>query len=165
MQPKKENSHIVYWFRFICSLRKKNSHIILISFHLQLKKENSHIDILGIPPVRLGENEEVTCEAATTAVKKAVRLNRAIQASDGHWPAENAGPMFFTPPLVGTSSNSLFEINQPKENQMRFINFSFHCLHVAPAAHCPVHQRSDQYSLNIRTQKRIGSLHLQSSSK
>ncbi|RVW89950.1 Beta-Amyrin Synthase 2 [Vitis vinifera] len=32
-------------------------------------------------------------------VRKAVRLNRAIQAKDGHWPAENAGPLFFTPPL------------------------------------------------------------------
>ncbi|KAF5962148.1 hypothetical protein HYC85_003357 [Camellia sinensis] len=50
--------------------------------------------------MRLGEKEEVTCEAATTALRKAVRLNRAIQASDGHWAAENAGPMFFTPPLI-----------------------------------------------------------------
>ena len=50
--------------------------------------------------MRLGEKEKVTYEAVTTAVKKAVRLNRAIQAKDGHWPAENAGPLFFTPPLV-----------------------------------------------------------------
>ena len=50
--------------------------------------------------MRLGEKEEVTYEAVTTAVRKVVRLNRAIQAKDGHWPAENAGPLFFTPPLV-----------------------------------------------------------------
>ena len=50
--------------------------------------------------MRLGENEEVTYEAVTTAVRKSVRLNRAIQAKDGHWPAENTGPLFFTPPLV-----------------------------------------------------------------
>lgn len=50
--------------------------------------------------MRLGENEEVSYEAATTAVKKAIWLHRAIQAHDGHWPAENAGPMIFTPPLV-----------------------------------------------------------------
>lgn len=66
---------------------------------MQLKKENG-IDLLSIPPVRLGEEEEVTYEVASIAVKKALRLNRAIQAKDGHWPAENAGPMFFTPPLV-----------------------------------------------------------------
>lgn len=77
---------------------------------LQLKKENSHIDVLGIPPVRVGENEEVTYEAATIAVKKALRLNRAIQAKDGHWPAENAGPMFFTPPLVSSLAKFVFKI-------------------------------------------------------
>ena len=82
---------------------------------LQLKKENSHID-LGIPPVRLGENEEVTYETATTAVRKAVRLNRAIQAKDGHWPAEHAGPMFFTPPLVSSRSKSL-KFNQTRQRE------------------------------------------------
>ncbi|KAI8563347.1 hypothetical protein RHMOL_Rhmol03G0104900 [Rhododendron molle] len=65
---------------------------------LQLKKENKNID-LSIPAERLGEIEEVKYEAVTTALRKAIRLNRAIQSCDGHWPAENAGPMFFTPPL------------------------------------------------------------------
>ncbi|KAF7148815.1 hypothetical protein RHSIM_Rhsim03G0095400 [Rhododendron simsii] len=65
---------------------------------IQLKKENKNID-LSIAPVRLGETDEVKYEAVTTALRKAIRLNRAIQSSDGHWPAENAGPMFFTPPL------------------------------------------------------------------
>ncbi|XP_058208037.1 dammarenediol II synthase-like [Rhododendron vialii] len=66
---------------------------------MQLKKENKNIN-LSIPAVRLGETEEVKYEAVTTALRKAIRLNRAIQSSDGHWPAENAGPMFFTPPLI-----------------------------------------------------------------
>ncbi|GFZ03209.1 lupeol synthase 1 [Actinidia rufa] len=65
---------------------------------MQVKKENN-ID-LSMPPVRLGEEEDVNYESATTALRKAIRLNRAIQASDGHWPAENAGPLFFTPPLI-----------------------------------------------------------------
>ncbi|KAJ9691016.1 hypothetical protein PVL29_013268 [Vitis rotundifolia] len=65
---------------------------------MQLIKENQ-ID-LGIPPVRLGEKEEVTYKAVTIAMRKAVRLNRAIQAKDGHWPAEEAGALFFTPPLI-----------------------------------------------------------------
>ncbi|KAJ9691013.1 hypothetical protein PVL29_013265 [Vitis rotundifolia] len=55
---------------------------------------------LSKPPVRLGEKEEVTYEVVTTAVRKAVRLNRAIQAKDGHWPTEEAGALFFTPPLI-----------------------------------------------------------------
>ncbi|XP_031129627.1 dammarenediol II synthase-like [Ipomoea triloba] len=66
---------------------------------MQMIKE-SGIDLLSIPPIRLGEEEEVNYEAVTTAVRKAVRLNRALQARDGHWPAQNAGPMFYTPPLL-----------------------------------------------------------------
>nr|GME02465.1 dammarenediol II synthase-like [Ipomoea batatas] len=66
---------------------------------MQMIKE-SGIDVLSIPPARLGEEEAVNYEAVTTAVRKAVRLNRALQARDGHWPAQNAGPMFFTPPLL-----------------------------------------------------------------
>ncbi|KAJ9565776.1 hypothetical protein OSB04_001742 [Centaurea solstitialis] len=65
---------------------------------IQLIKENG-IDVLSLPPVRLREGEEVNYEAVTTAVKKAVRLNRAIQAKDGQWPAEQTGALFFTPPL------------------------------------------------------------------
>lgn len=74
-----------------------------ILMRMQFKKENSHID-LSIPPVRLGTKEDVTYEATTTALRKAVRLNCAIQAPDGHWAAENAGPMFFysTPPHCAT---------------------------------------------------------------
>ncbi|KAF5820798.1 hypothetical protein HanPI659440_Chr01g0005441 [Helianthus annuus] len=53
-----------------------------------------------MPPTRLSEGDQVDLEVVTNAVKKGVRLHRAIQAKDGHWPAENAGPMFFTPPLV-----------------------------------------------------------------
>lgn len=66
-------------------------------------KENA-IDLTSILPTRLSEGEQVNFEAVTTAVKKAVRLQRAIQAKDGHWPAENAGPLFFTPPLVSVKS-------------------------------------------------------------
>lgn len=58
---------------------------------------------MGLPRIRVGENEDVNYEAATTAVKKALRLNRAIQVHDGHWPAENAGPLFFTPPFVSVT--------------------------------------------------------------
>lgn len=50
--------------------------------------------------MRISEDEHMNFEVVSNAVKKAVRLHRAIQAKDGHWPAENAGPMFFTTPLV-----------------------------------------------------------------
>nr|QBZ67935.1 euphol/tirucallol synthase [Euphorbia tirucalli] len=53
-----------------------------------------------IPAVRIKEDEEVTYEAATAALRRGVHLFSALQAKDGHWPAENAGPMFFVPPMV-----------------------------------------------------------------
>ncbi|CAN1814913.1 Beta-amyrin synthase [Linum perenne] len=54
-----------------------------------------------IPRVRIEEDEEeeITFEKATIAVKRGAHLLAALQSSDGHWPAENAGPLFFLPPL------------------------------------------------------------------
>lgn len=92
--------------------------------YLQFKKENSHID-LSMPPVRLGDKEEVTYEATTTALRKAVRLNRAIQAPDGHWAAENAGPMFFTPPLVSLINSKLRTTCLFYELRYQFLLFFF----------------------------------------
>ncbi|XP_065866273.1 lupeol synthase-like isoform X1 [Euphorbia lathyris] len=54
-----------------------------------------------IEAVRIEEDEEqVRYEAATAALKRSVHLFSALQASDGHWCAENSGPMFFVPPMV-----------------------------------------------------------------
>nr|WQY91010.1 OSC1 [Euphorbia humifusa] len=53
-----------------------------------------------IPQEKIEEGEEITQEKATAALRRAVRFFSALQASDGHWPAENAGPLFFLPPLV-----------------------------------------------------------------
>ncbi|KAK6263743.1 hypothetical protein SCA6_019177 [Theobroma cacao] len=53
-----------------------------------------------IPPVKIKDGEQITCETATAALRRGVHLLSALQASDGHWPAENSGPMFFFPPLA-----------------------------------------------------------------
>ncbi|KAM6579674.1 hypothetical protein CsatA_003448 [Cannabis sativa] len=50
--------------------------------------------------VKIEDGEEITYEKATASVRKAVQFVAALQADDGHWPAENAGPLFFLPPLV-----------------------------------------------------------------
>lgn len=69
-------------------------------------KENQ-IDLMDIAKIRLSDDEHVTFEAVTIAVKKALRLQRVIQAKDVHWPVENVGPMFFTPPLVSIMSRNI----------------------------------------------------------
>ncbi|KAL4629189.1 hypothetical protein ACB092_05G289900 [Castanea dentata] len=53
----------------------------------------------SIPPVKIEDGEEITYEKATTALRRAISFFAALQSSDGHWPAENAGPMFFLPPF------------------------------------------------------------------
>lgn len=55
-----------------------------------------------IPQVKVADGDDITYEDATTTLRRAVHFFSALQASDGHWPAENAGPMFFLPPLVST---------------------------------------------------------------
>ncbi|XP_010245752.1 PREDICTED: taraxerol synthase-like [Nelumbo nucifera] len=69
-----------------------------VLLRLQLLKENNFVQT--IPPVRIGEDEEVSYEAATAVLRRAVRFHAALQASDGHWPAENSGSNFFVPPLI-----------------------------------------------------------------
>ncbi|KAF4394194.1 hypothetical protein F8388_005828 [Cannabis sativa] len=53
-----------------------------------------------LPQIKIEDGEEISYEKATTALKRSVHFLSALQASDGHWPAENAGPLFFLPPLV-----------------------------------------------------------------
>ncbi|CAO2840442.1 unnamed protein product [Amaranthus hypochondriacus] len=53
-----------------------------------------------IAPVKVGDDEEITQETATKALKRAVNFLTALQSDHGHWPAEIAGPQFFLPPLV-----------------------------------------------------------------
>ncbi|XP_050232805.1 lupeol synthase-like isoform X2 [Mercurialis annua] len=52
------------------------------------------------PKVKIGDDEEITREAATSALRRSVHFMSALQASDGHWGAEQSGPLFFTPPLI-----------------------------------------------------------------
>lgn len=65
---------------------------------MQLRRENPSPALP--PPIKLEEREEATEEAVTTTLKRAITYFSTIQAHDGHWPAESAGPLFFLPPLV-----------------------------------------------------------------
>ncbi|XP_075666637.1 beta-amyrin synthase-like [Castanea sativa] len=53
-----------------------------------------------IPPVKIEDGEEITYEKATITLRRVVHYYTALQSCDGHWPAENAGPLFFLPPFV-----------------------------------------------------------------
>ena len=55
---------------------------------------------LSLPNIRFERIEGITGEMVTSALRKAVRFTSAVQAQDGHWPAEMSGPLFYLPPLV-----------------------------------------------------------------
>ncbi|KAL5540144.1 hypothetical protein UlMin_042368 [Ulmus minor] len=65
---------------------------------MQLRKENPSGPIPGA--VQVKETEDITEEAVSITLRRALTFFSSIQAHDGHWPAESAGPLFFLPPLV-----------------------------------------------------------------
>uniref|UniRef100_A0A7N0ZT28 Terpene cyclase/mutase family member n=1 Tax=Kalanchoe fedtschenkoi TaxID=63787 RepID=A0A7N0ZT28_KALFE len=80
----------------------KNRHQVKPSsdllWQMQFLKEKNFKQ--NIPQVKLEEAEEITYAAATTALRRTVHFYSVLQSSDGHWPAENSGILFFFPPLV-----------------------------------------------------------------
>ncbi|XP_062001743.1 beta-amyrin synthase-like [Rosa rugosa] len=69
-------------------------------WRMQFLREKKFIQT--IPPVKVEDGEVITYEKITDALRRSVHFFSALQASDGHWPAENAGPLFFLPPLVSS---------------------------------------------------------------
>ncbi|CAD5327996.1 unnamed protein product [Arabidopsis thaliana] len=53
-----------------------------------------------IPRVIVEDAEKITYEDAKTALRRGLLYFTALQADDGHWPAENAGSIFFNAPFV-----------------------------------------------------------------
>ncbi|XP_065636821.1 lupeol synthase-like [Quercus suber] len=75
---------------------KKQSADLLM--RMQLRKENPCGPIP--PPVQVKETEVTTEEAGITTLKRAVSFFSSIQAHDGHWPVESAGPLYFLQPML-----------------------------------------------------------------
>ncbi|CAE6194753.1 unnamed protein product [Arabidopsis arenosa] len=53
-----------------------------------------------IPRVRVEDAAKIRYEDAKTALRRGLHYFTALQADDGHWPADNSGPNFFIAPLV-----------------------------------------------------------------
>uniref|UniRef100_A0A7C8YRP1 Squalene cyclase N-terminal domain-containing protein n=1 Tax=Opuntia streptacantha TaxID=393608 RepID=A0A7C8YRP1_OPUST len=90
---------------------------------MQLRGEDPSATIP--PPVKLKEGEEITEEAVTTTLRRAISFFSSIQAHDGHWPGESSGATFFLPSLVITlyitrSINTIISPEHRKE-MMRYI--------------------------------------------
>ncbi|CAM8906474.1 unnamed protein product [Rhodiola kirilowii] len=74
---------------------RENSDLL---FRMQFLKEKNFVQT--IPKVSVGDDEEITFETATAALRRAVHFFSALQANDGHWPSGNGGALFYLPPLV-----------------------------------------------------------------
>jgi hypothetical protein len=75
---------------------------------VQFAKENPHYKLGDLPALKLGENDNVTEEAVSTSLKRAVSRVCNLQAHDGHWPADYAGFLFHLPCLVHLHILQLF---------------------------------------------------------
>ncbi|ESQ56001.1 hypothetical protein EUTSA_v10027177mg [Eutrema salsugineum] len=53
-----------------------------------------------IPRVKVEDAEKITYDDAKTALRRGLLYFTALQAEDGHWPAENSGSIFFNAPFV-----------------------------------------------------------------
>ncbi|KAK1317213.1 Cycloartenol synthase [Acorus calamus] len=78
--------------------RFQQKHSSDLLMRLQFAKENPLPMVL--PQVKLEDSEEVTEEAVTMTLRRAIDFHSSIQASDGHWPGDYGGPMFLMPGLV-----------------------------------------------------------------
>ncbi|CAM9000177.1 unnamed protein product [Rhodiola kirilowii] len=79
---------------------QKHSADLLMRF--QLTKENPQSNIL--PKVNIGNIEDITEEAVTNTLRRAIGFYSTIHAHDGHWPGDYGGPLFLMPGLVITLS-------------------------------------------------------------
>ncbi|PIA38278.1 hypothetical protein AQUCO_02800155v1 [Aquilegia coerulea] len=97
-----------------------------VLLQLQLTKENQLDSTSSIPSVKVRKDEEVTYEAAATTLKRGVRFCSAMQASDGHWPAECSGGSFYLPFMVIalyiTRSMNIVLTSAHREEMLRYIH-------------------------------------------
>ncbi|PRQ35861.1 putative lupeol synthase [Rosa chinensis] len=65
---------------------------------MQLTKENPSGPIPAA--IKVKGIEDITEKTVTATIRRSLSFYSSLQAHDGHWPAESAGPLFFIQPLV-----------------------------------------------------------------
>ncbi|AQK90414.1 Cycloartenol synthase [Zea mays] len=79
--------------------QRRHSADVLMRMQMQQYSKGTPLK-LDLPAVKkLGEDEDVTEEAVSTSLKRAINRVSALQAHDGHWPGDCSGPLFLLPGL------------------------------------------------------------------
>ncbi|KAL5541151.1 hypothetical protein UlMin_044368 [Ulmus minor] len=102
---------------------KQSADLLMI---LQLRKENENRRGEIVAPFKVKESEEIKKEGLIKTLKRGLSFFSSIQAHDGHWPAESAGPLFFIPPMVIALyvTGALPEVLGP-EHQKEIIRYTY----------------------------------------
>ncbi|GFP82161.1 taraxerol synthase [Phtheirospermum japonicum] len=67
----------------------------------KIRYETKHsLDLLMRIQVKIESEEEISDEKVVITLKRALRFYSTLQAEDGHWPGDYAGPLFLLPGLV-----------------------------------------------------------------
>jgi len=111
--------------------------------------------------VEIGDAENITYKDAKTALRRGLLYFKALQAEDGHWPAENSGCLFFEAPFVSYSSLSLLIL------YYSFVFYSLNiyvkCNDMVLLGHMLVHHWTFGENLDFGTSQRTIALHVQPS--
>ncbi|KAK4391920.1 Cycloartenol synthase 2 [Sesamum angolense] len=54
----------------------------------------------NLPQLKVEATEDITEDIVANTLRRAITFHSTLQAHDGHWPGDNAGPMFVMPILV-----------------------------------------------------------------
>ncbi|KAF3961971.1 hypothetical protein CMV_013466 [Castanea mollissima] len=74
---------------------KRHSSDLLM--RIQFAKEN--LSFSTVPQIKVQDTEELTKEAVTITLQRAINFYSTIQAHEGHWPGDYGDPMFLIPGL------------------------------------------------------------------
>ncbi|KAE8651576.1 hypothetical protein Csa_023484 [Cucumis sativus] len=84
---------------FINKRHKENSFLSAdLLWRLQFLREKKFKQ--SIPQEKVEDGEEISYEKASNAMRRGAYFLAAIQASDGHWPSETSGPLFYMCPML-----------------------------------------------------------------
>ncbi|KAK2980823.1 hypothetical protein RJ640_020475 [Escallonia rubra] len=94
---------------------------------MRLQFEREHPGEMELPAqVKVGREEDISEEAVETTLRRALRYYSTLQAEDGHWPGDYAGPLFLLPGLViGLSVIGALDTGLPENHQREICRYLY----------------------------------------